>query len=1080
MFTELLIGQLTKRATGSLIDASGRRFRRVFEDPERAQALERCSEAGIVALLQAVETGDEAELAHLGDVMREFFTSDEISPDLGRALAPLLRGHGLDLEELQELFEEAGYEAETLPGFDFDNAFNAFAGGFAAAALEQVLLRDEIQTHVLLSQLQLQKEMVELLRQLAGFLAGSRPGTVSVAAEQITAESLGGTQMVFAAPAPRTSALGDWESHYLRTLVSQCDPLDLSPIDETHPQGSRPGEEGGVRLSDVFTSLLLEGIQRQPEESVVDALAGRWEAGDRDRVDGEDREPQPITALEATAALPQLVVLGRPGGGKSTLVNHLTTQLAKRRLGLGDGDEDKLPGWPPEASPLPVRIILRHFASWLPEDAAADAGLVWDYLRHRLERDGCHAAFDALHALLTSEGGVVFFDGLDEVHEDDARRHRSLIRDAIREFSRPLEQCRVVVTCREYAYRADDAWRLPHEDFPAVSLAPFGDEQIRAFTATWYQVIGPAKGWDTERRQREAQQLAQAVTNWPHLRVLGESPLLLTLMAQIHGRDGYLPRDRADLYERTVNLLLAHWENRLVRDLRAGSTVEPDRVLRLDLRIDVLRSALEKVAFDAHERQERESERGESAADVPEDDLLHALDEHLGSLDRARQVVTYLQQRAGLLQAVDGRTYRFPHRTFQEYLAARHLLKQPEYDEMLRDRVRRDLAWWREVFLLAAGASRETPRLISDLVDQLIPVPPGESTVSPELAERARLAAQALEETRFVDRVEKERASGPGRFTAAFQRIQQWLHQALRPDGSLKPAQRAACGRSLAGLGDPRRHVTTLEDMQLCLVPAGSFWMGSEKGRESEKPLHLVEHLDHDYWIARYPVTVAQFERYVAASGNQPEGPDALRDAANTPVAWVSWHEAREFCSWLTEDWHRRGLLPSSWQIRLPSEAEWEKAARGGLQIPRRPEILPAGEALASGSASGVALIENLATQREYPWEGGFDQNRCNTWQSLINRRSAVGCFPAGASPYGCEELSGNVWEWTRSQRKAYPYDRADGRESAEGASRFLLRGGSFGFGGDFVRCSARYVGVPANRYDFVGFRLVFSPFSGP
>ncbi len=191
------------------------------------------------------------------------------------------------------------------------------------------------------------------------------------------------------------------------------------------------------------------------------------------------------------------------------------TQLAKRRLGL-EGTGDKLPGWPPEARPLPVRVILRRFAGWLPEDATASAGLVWDYLRHQLEqRDGCLGAFDGLHEMLTREGGIVFFDGLDQVHEDDARRHRSLIRDSIAEFLRPLESCRVVVTCREYAYRYDDAWRLPEADFPAVTLAPFGDEQVRAFTATWYRVLGPAKTWSADRCEREAEQLASAVIGWP-------------------------------------------------------------------------------------------------------------------------------------------------------------------------------------------------------------------------------------------------------------------------------------------------------------------------------------------------------------------------------------------------------------------------------------------------------------------------------------------------------------------------------------------------------------------------------------
>ncbi|MCP3676237.1 MAG: hypothetical protein GY721_01210, partial [Deltaproteobacteria bacterium] len=142
---------------------------------------------------------------------------------------------------------------------------------------------------------------------------------------------------------------------------------------------------------------------------------------------------------------------------------------------------------------------------------------------------------------LDDEGGVIFFDGLDEVREEDEERKRSIIVDAVGAFAAPLRKCRIIVTCREYAYQKESPWRLPESDFHVVKLDMFKDEQIKAFTGTWYKTTGKWKGWDAKRSETEADVLYKAVVSLAHLRALGQYPLLLTLMAQVHGRDGYLP-----------------------------------------------------------------------------------------------------------------------------------------------------------------------------------------------------------------------------------------------------------------------------------------------------------------------------------------------------------------------------------------------------------------------------------------------------------------------------------------------------------------------------------------------------------
>jgi formylglycine-generating enzyme required for sulfatase activity len=129
-----------------------------------------------------------------------------------------------------------------------------------------------------------------------------------------------------------------------------------------------------------------------------------------------------------------------------------------------------------------------------------------------------------------------------------------------------------------------------------------------------------------------------------------------------------------------------------------------------------------------------------------------------------------------------------------------------------------------------------------------------------------------------------------------------------------------------------------------------------------------------------------------------------------------------------------------------------------------------------------IALVKNPLPARHYPWGNEPDPNCANYWDTEIGNTSSVGCFPTGASPYGCEEMSGNVWEWTRSLWGNYPYPeegpKCRAREDLSVKGRRVLRGGSFNGSPRRVRCAARYHGGPDLRDDGFGFRVVVSPFS--
>jgi formylglycine-generating enzyme required for sulfatase activity len=278
----------------------------------------------------------------------------------------------------------------------------------------------------------------------------------------------------------------------------------------------------------------------------------------------------------------------------------------------------------------------------------------------------------------------------------------------------------------------------------------------------------------------------------------------------------------------------------------------------------------------------------------------------------------------------------------------------------------------------------------------------------------------------------------------------------------------------LARLGDPRPEVMTVDAMQFCYVPPGPFWMGED---EEE---HLNEHLDYEYWIARYPVTVAQFRIFVEATRLEVSDPDCLRGLDPHPVVLVSWHEALAFCKWVAQVWREEGKLLPEWGVSLPSEAEWEKAARGGVEIPSQAVVG------CVGRKDEILMQENQIPKRAYPWGDKldiFDIHECNILATGINTTSSVGNFPQGSSPYGVEDLAGNVMEWTRSlwgedvEKPVFehPYDPGDGREDLTAGDEVLrvLRGGGFMSTDEYARCASGLLSNPNIWESSVGFRLV-------
>ena len=251
---------------------------------------------------------------------------------------------------------------------------------------------------------------------------------------------------------------------------------------------------------------------------------------------------------------------------------------------------------------------------------------------------------------------------------------------------------------------------------------------------------------------------------------------------------------------------------------------------------------------------------------------------------------------------------------------------------------------------------------------------------------------------------------------------------------------------------------------QMVRIPAGKFLMGSTKEQaaqavkdgadkdwvEREQPQHTVEL--SEYSIGKYPVTSREYQAFVRDAKYKPprgwDGDQFPAEKGSHPVVYVSWDDATAYCKWLSEK--------SGKQYRLPTEAEWEKAARG-------------------------------EDGRVYPWGNDFDPKKANTSESNIGDTTDVGKFssndPAqsGDSPYGCADMIGNVWEWCGDWFKEDEYKQRQGamvkdpQGPKDGRYR-VLRGGSFRSDHGDARCADRLGGSPGSANVNRGFRVVSSP----
>ena len=759
------------------------------------------------------------------------------------------------------------------------------------------------------------------------------------------------------------------------------------------------------------------------------------------------------------------VILGQPGMGKTWMFKAEALRLAQEAL-AGPAQETV------KTLPLLIRIpdLVAHLAgqSSLQAVIQAIAELAARLTPTLPEADLAAAIRSFIEG--SPERVVFLLDALDEVPGRDGLR--SAARRSVLQLG-SATPARILLASRTLGYMAAPLGRYLGADVAEFEVMPFNDREITRVVRAWFH-----------ERVALFQRLQFAMRRAPALVRQASNPLLLSLICLLNEtRGAELTGNRSGLYEPVLRLLLeGRW--------RSFELQLPESRVRSKLRL------LEVIAWCY--ATYRQSWWEQLPGDVLEQVIEHLPDtQRLSSSWRPEWGMLYegplweLSEWDGILikgfLPVDGAAsavpYAFLHRTFQEFLVARYLLRRyadagldaPEIQEFLALKAA-DPEWLVVLLLLVEQSTlyplpNAQPLLdrLSDILLNTVQDRTGQMTVA---AVEILLSLHITEVGGEVVRSMRDR-----------------LLAMMRQDEA-RPLMRVHAGRLVAELGDPRLAVMDVDAIEFIQIPQGRFLMGSDpkfdpEAFSEEFPQH---HGDVDQFaMSRFPISNAQyrhfFEDHEEGFDNPANWPEAIAlghwqdgrvwrqrpihradgtlggdpqwerepyqsgwpiDLPNGPIMGISWYEARAFVRWLERRWRRSGVITPNTRLDLPSEAEWEKAARG-------------------------------EDGRLYPWGNEFDGNRLNWFGHMLMAPAPIGSFPGSASPYGVEEMVGNVWEWTRSVFE--PYREHDGRGTDFVAAvapnvSIAIRGGAYFSVRTRCRCASRVATLPFGRIN-VTFRIV-------